>query len=57
MNNEELTKVIDNMREINRTVLGQNYRLHEELERSNKYFFWLAGVMTTILIIILCALW
>lgn len=57
MNNEEFTKVIDNMQRINCELLKQNDKLHEELRRSNKDFFWLAGIMTVVLLLILYALW
>lgn len=57
MNNEELTKMIDNMQKINDKLLEQNDKLHEELRRSNRDFFWLAGMMTVVLLLILYALW
>ncbi|WP_295137186.1 hypothetical protein [uncultured Catenibacterium sp.] len=57
MNNEELTKVIDNMQRINCELLKQNDKLNEELRRSNRDFFWLAGMMTVVLLLILYALW
>lgn len=57
MNNEELTKMIDNMQKINGKLLEQNDKLHEELRRSNRDFFWLAGMMTVVLLLILYALW
>lgn len=57
MNNEEFTKVIDNMQRINCELLKQNDKLNEELRRSNRDFFWLAGMMTVVLLLILYALW
>ena len=42
MDNEELTKVIDNMQKINGKLLEQNDKLQEELERSNRDFFVIA---------------
>lgn len=57
MNNEELTKVIDNMQKINEKLLKQNDKLHEELERSNRDFFVLAGLITITLLLVLYAMW
>lgn len=57
MNNEELTKMIDNMQKVNCKLLEQNDKLHEELRCSNRDFFWLAGMMTVVLLLILYALW
>lgn len=57
MDNEELTKVIDNMQKINEKLLKQNDKLHEELEHSNRDFFVLAGVITITLLLVLYAMW
>nr|WP_278547011.1 hypothetical protein [Catenibacterium mitsuokai] len=57
MDNEELTKVIDNMQKINEKLLKQNDKLHEELERSNRDFFVLAGLITITLLLVLYAMW
>lgn len=57
MNNEELTKVIDNMQKINEKLLKQNDKLHEELEHSNRDFFVLAGLITITLLLVLYAMW
>lgn len=57
MNNEELTKVIDNMQKINEKLLKQNDKLHEELEHSNRDFFVLAGLITITLLLALYAMW
>lgn len=57
MDNEELTKVIDNMQKINEKLLKQNDKLHEELEHSNRDFFVLAGLITITLLLILYAMW
>lgn len=57
MNNEELTKVIDNMKKINGRLLDQNEKLHEELERSNRDYFLLAGLTTITLLLVLYAMW
>lgn len=57
MNNEELTKVIDNMQKINEKLLKQNDRLHEELKHSNRDFFVLAGLITITLLLVLYAMW
>jgi hypothetical protein len=57
MNNEELTKVIDNMQKTNEKLLKQNDRLHEELKHSNRDFFVLAGLITIMLLLVLYAMW
>lgn len=57
MNNEELTKAIDNMQKINEKLLKQNDRLHEELKHSNRDFFVLAGLITITLLLVLYAMW
>lgn len=57
MDNEELTKVIDNMQKINEKLLKQNDKLHEELEHSNRDYFFLAGVITITLLLVLYAMW
>ena len=57
MNNEELTKVIDNMQKINGKLLEQNDKLHEELARLNRDYFLLAGVITITLLLVLYAMW
>lgn len=57
MDNEELTKVIDNMQKINGKLLEQNEKLHEELERLNRDYFLLAGVITITLLLVLYAMW
>lgn len=57
MNNEELTKVIDNMQKTNEKLLKQNDRLHEELKHSNRDFFVLAGLITITLLLVLYAMW
>lgn len=57
MDNEELTKVIDNMKKINGRLLDQNEKLHEELERSNRDYFLLAGLTTITLLLVLYAMW
>jgi hypothetical protein len=57
MDNEELTKVIDNMQKINEKLLKQNDKLHQELEHSNRDFFVLAGLITITLLLVLYAMW
>lgn len=57
MDNEELTKVIDNMQKINGKLLEQNDKLHQELEHSNRDFFVLAGLITITLPLVLYAMW
>lgn len=57
MDNEELTKVIDNMQKINEKLLTQNAKLQEELERLNGDYFFLAGVITITLLLVLYAMW
>lgn len=57
MDNEELTKVIDNMKKINGRLLDQNEKLHEELARSNRDYFLLAGLTTVTLLLVLYAIW
>lgn len=57
MDNEELTKVIDNMQKTNEKLLEQNDKLHQELEHSNRDFFVLAGLITITLLLVLYAMW
>lgn len=57
MDNEELTKVIDNMQKINEKLLKQNDKLHQELKHSNRDFFVLAGLITITLLLVLYAMW
>lgn len=57
MDNEELTKVIDNMQKINEKLLKQNDKLYQELEHSNRDFFVLAGLITITLLLVLYAMW
>lgn len=57
MDNEELTKLIDNMQKINGKLLEQNDKLQEELERSNRDFFVIAGLITIMLLLVLYAMW
>lgn len=57
MDNEELTKVIDNMQKINGKLLEQNDKLNQELEHSNRDFFVLAGLITITLLLVLYAMW
>lgn len=57
MDNEELTKIIDTMQKIINGLLVQNVKLHEELKRSNRDFFALAGLITITLILVLYAIW
>lgn len=57
MNNEELMEVIDTMQKIIDGLLVQNVKLHEELERSNRDFFVLAGVTIVSLLLVLYAIW
>lgn len=57
MDNEELAKVIDNMQKINGKLLEQNDKLQEELERSNRDFFVIAGLITITLLLVLYAMW
>ena len=57
MDNEELTKVIDTMQKITDGLLTQNAKLHEELKRSNRDFFVLAGLITITLLLVLYAIW
>lgn len=57
MDNEELTKVIDNMQKINEKLLTQNAKLQEELECLNRDYFLLAGVITIALLLVLYAMW
>ena len=57
MDNEELTKVIDNMQKTNSKLLEQNDKLHQELERLNRDYFLLAGVITITLLLVLYAMW
>lgn len=57
MDNEELTKVIDNMQKITDDLLTQNAKLQEELEHSNRDFFVLAGLITITLLLVLYTMW
>ena len=57
MNNEELMKVIDTMQKITDGLLTQNAKLHEELKRSNRDFFVLAGLITITLLLVLYVIW
>ena len=57
MNNEELMKVIDTMQKIIDGLLTQNAKLHKELERSNRDFFVLAGLITITLLLVLYVVW
>ncbi len=57
MNNEELMKVIDTMQKITDGLLTQNAKLHKELERSNRDFFVLAGLITIALLLVLYVIW
>ena len=57
MNNEELMKVIDTMQKITDGLLTQNAKLHKELERSNRDFFVLAGLITITLLLVLYVIW
>lgn len=57
MDSEELIKVINTMQKITDCLLTQNAKLHEELKRSNRDFFLLAGVITITLLLVLYAMW
>lgn len=57
MNNEELMKVIDTMQKIIDGLLTQNAKQHEELKRSNRDFFVLAGLITITLMLVLYIIW
>ena len=57
MDNEELIKVINTMQKITDGLLTQNAKFHEELKRSNRDFFALAGLITITLILVLYAVW
>ena len=57
MDNEELIKVIDTMQKITDGLLTQNAKLQEELNRSNRDFFVLAGFITITLLLVLYAMW
>lgn len=57
MDNEELIKVINTMQKITDGLLTQNAKLQEELNRSNRDFFLLAGVITIALLLVLYAMW
>lgn len=57
MDNEELMEVIDAMQKIIDGLLVQNAKLHKELERSNRDFFVLAGLITITLLLVLYAMW
>lgn len=57
MDNEELIKVIDTMQKFIDGLLTQNAKLQEELNRSNRDFFVLAGLITITLLLVLYAMW
>lgn len=57
MNNEELIKTINTMQKIIGGLLIQNAKLQKELERLNRDYFLLAGVITITLLIVLYAMW
>ncbi len=57
MDNEELIKVINTMQKITDGLLTQNAKLQEELERLNGDYFFLAGVITITLLLVLYAMW
>ena len=57
MDNEELMKVIDTMQKIIDGLLTQNAKQHEELKRSNRDFFVLAGLITITLMLVLYIIW
>ena len=57
MDNEELIKVIYTMQKITDGLLTQNAKLQEELERSNRDYFLLAGLTTITLLLVLYAMW
>lgn len=57
MDNEELTKAIDNMQKITDDLLTQNAKLQEELECLNRDYFFLAGVITITLLLVLYTMW
>lgn len=57
MDNEELIKVINTMQKITDGLLTQNTKLQEELERLNRDYFLLAGVITITLLLVLYAMW
>lgn len=57
MDNEELIKVIDTMQKIIDGLLTQNAKLQKELERLNRDYFLLAGVITITLLLVLYAMW
>ena len=57
MDNEELIKVIDTMQKITDGLLTPNAKLQEELNRSNREFFVLAGLITITLLLVLYAMW
>lgn len=57
MDNEELIKVINTMQKITDGLLTQNAKLQEELKRLNGDYFFLAGVITITLLLVLYAVW
>ena len=57
MDNEELIKVINTMQKITDGLLTQNAKLQEKLERLNRDYFLLAGVITITLLLVLYAMW
>lgn len=57
MNNEELMEVIDAMQKIIDGLLTQNAKQYEELKRSNRDFFVLAGLITITLMLVLYIIW
>lgn len=57
MDNEELIKVINTMQKITDGLLTQNAKLQKELERLNRDYFLLAGVITITLLLVLYAMW
>lgn len=57
MDSEELIKVIDTMQKIIDGLLIQNAKQHEELKRSNRDFFVLAGLITITLLLVLYVIW
>jgi CHASE3 domain sensor protein len=57
MDNEELIKVINTMQKITDGLLTQNAKLQEELERLNRDYFLLSGVITITLLLVLYAMW
>lgn len=57
VDNEELIKVINTMQKITDGLLTQNAKLQKELERLNRDYFLLAGVITITLLLVLYAMW